>query len=51
MNLREVVEAVLVQVIQKVEAAYARSNLFERRRQLMHDWSAYVVGGARSAGR
>ena len=50
MNLREVVEAV-VHVIQKVEAAYARSNLFERRRQLMDDWSAYVVGGARSTGR
>ncbi len=30
----------------KVEAAYARSDLFERRRQLMDDWSAYVGGGA-----
>ena len=30
----------------KVEAAYARSDPFERRRQLMDDWSAYVGGGA-----
>ena len=48
----EVVEAALAHVVQnKVEAAYARSNLFERRRQLMADWSAYVAGGAGSAGR
>ncbi len=26
----------------KVEAAYARSDLFERRRQLMDDWAAYL---------
>jgi len=26
----------------KVEAAYARSDLFERRRLLMDDWAAYV---------
>ncbi len=49
---REVVEAALAHVVQnKVEAAYARSDLFERRRQLMDDWSAYVVGGTGSAGR
>jgi hypothetical protein len=24
------------------EAAYARSDLFERRRRLMDDWGAYV---------
>ena len=48
---REVVEAALAHVVQnKVEAAYARSDLFERRRQLMDDWSAYVVGGAGGAG-
>ncbi len=48
---REVVEAALAHVVQnKVEAAYARSDLFERRRQLMDDWSAYVVGDAGSAG-
>ena len=25
-----------------VEAAYARSDLFERRRDLMDDWAAYL---------
>ena len=40
---REVIEAALAHVIQnKVEAAYARSDLFERRRLLMDDWAAYV---------
>ena len=39
---REVVEAVLAHVVQnKVEAAYPRSDLFERRWRLMDDWSAY----------
>ena len=47
---REVVEAALAHVVQnKVEAAYARSDLFERRRQLMDDWSAYVAGSAGNA--
>ena len=42
---REVVEAALAHVVQnKVEAAYARSDLFERRRQLMDDWAAYLSG-------
>ncbi len=47
---REVVEAALAHVVQnKVEAAYARSDLFERRRRLMDDWAAYLDGthGAR----
>ena len=40
---REVIEAALAHVVgNKVEAAYARSDLFERRRLLMGDWSAYV---------
>ena len=26
------------------EAAYARSDLFERRRRLMDDWAAYLSG-------
>ena len=30
----------------KVEAAYARSDLFERRRDLMNDWDAYLNGSA-----
>ena len=42
---REVIEAALAHVIQnKVEAAYARSDLFERRRRLMDDWAAYLDG-------
>ena len=45
---REVVEAALAHVVRdKVEAAYARSDLFERRRRLMNDWSAYLGRGAR----
>ena len=48
---REVVEAALAHVVQnKVEAAHARSDLFERRR-LMDDWSAYVASGVGNAGR
>ncbi len=40
---REVIEAALAHVVQnKVEAAYARSDLFERRRLLMEDWSEYL---------
>ena len=42
---REVIEAALAHVVQnKVEAAYARSDLFERRRRLMDDWAAYLDG-------
>ena len=42
---REVVEAALAHMVQnKVEAAYARSDLFERRRRLMDEWAAYVDG-------
>ena len=42
---REVVEAALAHVVQnKVEAAYMRSDLFERRRRLMEDWTAYLAG-------
>ena len=38
---REVIEAALAHVVQnKVEAAYARSDLFERRRRLMDDWAS-----------
>ena len=40
---REVIETALAHVIpNKVEAAYARSDLFERRRRLMVDWAAYL---------
>ena len=42
---REVVEAALAHVVRnKVEAAYARSDLFERRRWLMDDWADYLDG-------
>ena len=47
---REVIEAALAHVVQnKVEAAYARSDLFERRRLLMDDWAAYLDGECRQA--
>ena len=42
---REVIEAALAHlVLNKVEAAYARSDLFERRRRLMVDWAAFLSG-------
>ena len=42
---REVVEAALAHVVKsKVEAAYRRTDLFERRRRLMKDWEAYLAG-------
>ena len=38
---REVIEAALAHVVpNRVEAAYARSDMFERRRLLMDDWVA-----------
>ena len=41
---REVVEAALAHVVQnKVEAAYRRTDLFERRRSLMNDWASYLA--------
>ncbi len=43
---REVIEAALA-VRNPVEAAYARSDLFERRRRLMDDWAGYLAGGCR----
>ena len=45
---REVIEAALAHVVQnKVEAAYARSDLFERRRRLMDDWARYLARDGR----
>ena len=45
---REVIEAALAHVVQnKVEAAYARSDLVERRRRLMDDWARYLGAGGR----
>ena len=41
---REVIGAALAYVVHnKVEAAYARSDLFGRRRRLMSDWAAYLL--------
>ena len=51
---REVVEAALAHVVKnKVEAAYRRTDLFERRRRLMDDWASYLAGESRqpAAGR
>ena len=42
---REVIEAALAHVVQnRVEAAYRRTDLFDRRRKLMDDWAAYLAG-------
>ena len=39
-----VVEAALAHTLQnKVEAAYNRTDLFDRRRQLMESWDAFVA--------
>ena len=47
---REVIEAALAHVVRnRVEAAYARSDLFERRRRLMDDWSRYLAQGSGNA--
>ena len=40
------IEAALAHVVRnRVEAAYARSDLFERRRMLMDDWACYLAQG------
>ena len=45
---REVIEAALAHVVRnQTEAAYARSDLFERRRELMDDWMHYLNGACR----
>lgn len=41
---REVIEFALAHVIKdKAEAAYARSDLFEKRRLLMKDWASFLI--------
>ena len=41
---REVCELALAHInSDRVEAAYRRSDLFERRRALMHEWAAYLM--------
>ena len=45
---REVAEAALAHKVRnQVEAAYRRTDLFERRHRLMDDWAAYLAGGGR----
>ena len=39
---REVAEAALAHTVKGVEGAYARSDLLERRRQLMEKWGHYL---------
>ena len=47
---REVCEHALAhQLPNKVEAAYLRSDLLEKRRALMHDWAVYCESGAASS--
>ena len=41
---REIAEAALAHTVGGVEGAYFRSDLFERRRNLMDQWSDYVTG-------
>ena len=42
------IEAALAHVVRnRVEAAYARSDLFERRRVVMDDWARYLAQGSR----
>ena len=45
-KLRETAEAALAHTVGGVEGAYFRSDLFERRRRLMDDWSRFVTGTA-----
>ena len=45
---REVAEAALAHMVRnQVEAAYRRTDLFDRRQQLMDEWAAYLAGGSR----
>jgi integrase len=44
---REVIEAALAHRLKdKAEAAYARGDLFEKRRKLMDAWNAFILATA-----
>ena len=43
---REVAEQALAHTLQGVEAAYRRSDLFEKRRNLMDAWECYCAPGS-----
>ena len=46
---REVIEAALAHRLKdKAEAAYARGDLFAKRRGLMEDWAAFLASGCRA---
>jgi integrase len=46
---KEIAEAALAHAVKdKVEAAYARSDHLEKRRQLMETWGAFVIGDRRA---
>jgi hypothetical protein len=45
----EVCEAALAHVVKnKTEAAYRRGDLFEKRRQVMGSWAAFIANGTLS---
>ena len=44
---RQVAEAALAHIVGGVEGAYLRSDLFERRRDVMESWSSYLGNGVR----
>ena len=47
----EVAEAALAHIVaDKVEAAYRRGDLFEKRRRLMDDWSTFCTRPAAEGG-
>ena len=47
---REVIEAALAHRLKdKAEAAYARGDLFAKRRKLMEDWAAFLTAGSEEA--
>jgi integrase len=46
-HAREVIEAALAHKLKdKAEAAYARGDLFAKRRKLMQDWADYLASPA-----
>ena len=45
---REVAEAALAHKVRNpIEAAYRRTDLFERQRRLMDEWASYLAGESR----
>ena len=44
---REVAEAAMAHTLgDKAEQAYARSDLFDKRRKMMEAWASYIAGGS-----